>query len=45
MLRDDAHLIRHDFVVPPFHGPTGPFSLKTVHRTVFLALEPPEGEG
>ena len=27
--------------VPPFRGPTSPFSLKTVHRTVFRALEPP----
>ena len=26
-------------------GPAGPFSLKTVHWTVFRALEPPEGEG
>ena len=26
-------------------GPAGPFSLKTVHWTVFRALEPPQGEG
>ena len=34
-------LIRHGSAVPPFRGPAGPFSLKTVHRTVFRALEPP----
>ncbi len=29
---------------PPFRGPAGPFSLKTVRRTVFRALEPQEGK-
>ena len=32
----------------PFHGPTGPILLKTVHWTVFRALDAPEplpGEG
>ena len=29
--------------VPPFRGPAGPFSLKTVHWTVFRALEPEGG--
>ncbi len=27
-----------------YPGPAGPFSLKTVHWTVFRALEPPEGK-
>ena len=32
-------LIRHGCAVPPFHGPAGPISLKTVHRTVFRAFD------
>ncbi|MBQ8964483.1 MAG: hypothetical protein IJ089_11965, partial [Clostridia bacterium] len=28
-----------------YRGPTGPISLKTVHWTVFRALDAPEGEG
>ena len=27
-----------------YHGPAGPISLKTVHRTVFQALEAPKGK-
>ena len=27
------------------HGPAGPISLKTVHWTVFRALDAPQGEG
>ena len=38
-------LIRHGFAVPPFHGTAVPVSLKTVHRTVFRALDAPKGEG
>ena len=30
---------------PPHHGPAGPFSLRTVHRTVLRALEPICGWG
>ncbi len=41
----DRHLIRPACGGPPFRGPAGPFSLKTVHWTVFRALEPPQGEG
>jgi len=42
----DANLIRLAFGQPPFQGSAGPFSLKTVHWTVFRALEPfPIGEG
>ena len=33
-----------DFVGDSYPGPAGPFSLKTVHWTVFRALEPLEGE-
>ena len=27
-----------------YHGPAGPISLKTVHRTVFQALDAPKGK-
>ena len=37
-------LIRHGCAVPPFHGPAGPISLKTVHRTVFRAFDAPKGK-
>ncbi len=33
-----------DFVGDSYPGPAGPFSLKTVHWTVFRALEPLKGE-
>ena len=38
-------LIRPRCARPPFRGPAGPFSLKTVHWTVFRAFGPPTGEG
>ena len=42
--RGGNDLIRQPFGLPPFRGPAGLFSLKTVHRTVFRALEPLKGK-
>ena len=42
--RPYGYLIRLAFGQPPFQGAADPFSLKTVHWTVFRALEPPEGK-